>query len=95
MIQENLFVRSFAYSLSLFYPPRQPQLPEEEDYDLSDVDLDYDDKDELWAQTGRDLIQIGLVESGLVWSCATRLPSPVDEWEARLPSYWNTPEKTH
>lgn len=31
----------------------------------------------------------------LVWSCGTRLPSPVDDWEARPLSYWNTPEKTH
>lgn len=62
----------------------------EEEYDLSDVDLDEDfGKDELWDQTGKDLFQTVL--SGLV---LTRLPSPVAEWEARLPTYWNTPEKT-
>lgn len=31
---------------------------------------------------GRDLIQTALAGSGLVLSCATRLTSPVDEWEA-------------
>lgn len=68
-----------------------PQLPVEEEYDLSDVDMDDFDKDELWAQTGKDHFQTVLFGSGLV---RTLLPSPVDEWEARLPSYWNTPEKT-
>lgn len=39
----------------------------EEDYDLSDVDLDDDfEKDELWAQMGRDLSQTYLFGSGLV-----------------------------
>lgn len=49
------------------------QLPEEDDYDLSDVDLDDDDflsKIELWAQTVRDLIQAG--RWNLVWSGPVR-----------------------
>ena len=95
---------NFASWLTLFIWSCRLQLPEEEDYDLSDVDLDDDlEKDELWAQMGRDLIQTATVLSGQVWSCVTRLPSPVDEWGclvAQLLKYsrkdtWETPAVSH
>lgn len=47
----------------------------EDDFDLSDVDLDDDfDKDELWAQIGQDLIHPWL---DLVWFCPARPASPL------------------
>lgn len=50
------------------------KLPVEEDYDLSDVELD-DFKDELWVQMGQDWSRLSAF--GLVWSGPVRSTSPL------------------
>lgn len=62
-----------------------PQLPVEDDIDLSDVDLDDLDKDELWVHR--------LCKACPVWTC---LSSPMDEGKTGTLSYWTLLKtKTH